>query len=140
MSSAIRRGKIMRVLAAAVAAINFATMVTVGALDPNNNTYHTNIDLGLTAVSGAAWAALFVLESVFVAKQLFSIQTDNIPSAALYVENIDILKILPGLTEATVGLASNEKMESSDKKENKNLVQQVENAFIVKSIHQFTGG
>ena len=48
-------GKVMRAVAAAVAAINFATMVTVGALDPNNNTLHTDIDLALTA---AEWSGL----------------------------------------------------------------------------------
>ncbi len=128
-------GAYMRVLATAVAAINFGTMVGVGALDPNNNTLHTDIDWGLTGLSMLGWAALFVAESVFTVRQLFSIQTDNIPSAALYVQNTDILNILPGLTEATVGLAANEKMESADKKENKNLVQQVDNAFIVKSIY-----
>ena len=63
------------------------------------------------------------------------IQTENIPSAARYVKNTKILEILPGLAEATAGLAANDEMESSDNKENKNLVHQVENAFIVKSTH-----
>ena len=126
-------GKVMRAVAAAVAAINFATMVTVGALDPNDNTLHTGIDWGATALSGAAWTTLFVLESVFVGKQLFSIQTDNIPSAARYVQNAEILEVLPGFTEATAGLAADEPMESSDTKGNKNLFHQVEDAYILKS-------
>jgi len=128
-------GQVMRAAAAAVAALNFATMVTVGALDPNDNTSHTGIDLTMTALSGAAWTALFIAESVFVAKQLFSIQTENIPSAARYVQNADILRVLPGLAKATAGLAANDIMESSDNKENKNLVHQVDNAFIVKSTY-----
>ena len=126
-------GKVMRALATAVAVINFGTMVTVGALDPNDNTLHTDIDWGLTALSAAGWAALFVAESVFTAKQLFSIQTDNIFSAARYVKNADILGVLPGLAQATAGLTANDKMESSDNKENKNQVHVVENAYILKS-------
>ena len=128
-------GQVTRALALAVAAMNCATMVTVGALDPNDNTSHTGIDLTMTALSGLAWTALFIMESVFVAKQLFSIQTENLPSAARYVQNAEILDILPGLAAATAGLAADGEMESSDNKENKNLVHQVENAFIVKSTH-----
>src|SRR5208283_438697 len=99
------------------------------------NTWHTPVDWTLTALSAAAWTTLFTLEAVFVGEQLFSIQTDNLPSAALYVKNTDILSVVAGLTEATTGLAANDKMESADNKENKNLVHQVENAFIVKSTH-----
>ena len=128
-------GKVMRAAAAVVALVNLGTMVAVGGLDPNNNTWHTPVDWTLTALSAAAWTTLFTLEAVFVGEQLFSIQTDNLPSAALYVKNTDILSVVAGLTEATTGLAANDKMESADNKENKNLVHQVENAFIVKSTH-----
>ena len=126
-------GKVMRALATAVAVINFGTMVTVGALDPNDNTLHTDIDWGLTALSAAGWAALFVAESVFTAKQLFSIQTDNIFSTASYVKEFSILDVVPGLADATAGLVADEKMETSDKKGNKNQVHVVDDAYILKS-------
>ena len=55
MSPAIRVARPCEPWPQLVAALNFATMVTVGALDPNDNTSHTGIDLTMTA---AEWTGL----------------------------------------------------------------------------------
>jgi hypothetical protein len=126
------RNRVMRPLSVALACMGMVTQVTAGYLDPNKDTGHTAIDV-VTGLTELAWLAFFIAEAVFVGQHLFSIQTDNVPSAALYIENTDILGVLPGLAQATTSLASNDKMESSDKKDNKNMVHRVENAYILTS-------